>query len=144
MNISDISASQLRQAASLKDQIQSLENQVAKILGSATTATTPKPAKKKGKMSQAGRANIVAAQKARWAKQKGTKAPKAKGKMSPAAKAKLSAKLKAIWAARKAANKQTPSVVQKSKGRGKMSSAQKAKLSAKLKAIWAARKAAKK
>jgi hypothetical protein len=111
MNITNLSAQQLRQAASIKDQIQSLENQLAKILGSSTPATptlaTPKPAKKKGKMSKAGRANIIAAQKARWAKIKGTAKParKARKKMSPAQKAKLSALAKARWAKAKKAGK---------------------------------------
>jgi hypothetical protein len=107
MNITNLSAQQLRQAASIKDQLAKLENQLAKILGASTPATSPKPARKKGKMSEAGRARIVAAQKARWAKIKGTAKParKPRKKMSPAAKAKLSAKLKAIWAARKAKKK---------------------------------------
>jgi hypothetical protein len=112
MNITNLSAQQLRQAASLKDQIQSLENQLAKILGSSTPATptpatSPKPAKKKGKMSAAGRANIIAAQKARWAKIKETAKParKAKKKMSAAAKARLSALAKARWAKAKKAGK---------------------------------------
>jgi hypothetical protein len=110
MNITNLSAQQLRQAASIKDQIQSLENQLAKILGSSTPATStpaPKPAKKKGKMSKAGRANIIAAQKARWAKIKGTAKPaaKARKKMSAAQKARLSMLAKARWLKAKKAGK---------------------------------------
>lgn len=63
-------------------------------------------------MSAAARAKIAAAQRARWARQKGKTAPvKAAAKttvlkrkpMSPAAKKKLSAMMKARWAARKKA-----------------------------------------
>jgi hypothetical protein len=62
-------------------------------------------------MSAAARAKISAAQKARWAKQKGKPAPKkaaapakkptARKPMSPAARKKLSALAKARWAAAK-------------------------------------------
>jgi len=64
-------------------------------------------------MSASARAKIAAAQRARWAKQKGTAAPKkavpaqkrASGRkpMSPAMRKKLSAMMKARWAARKKA-----------------------------------------
>jgi hypothetical protein len=62
----------------LKEQIASLEKQVAQLLGSTAPASNPaaKPAvaaKKKGGMSAAGKARIIAAQKARWAKVKGAK-----------------------------------------------------------------------
>jgi hypothetical protein len=66
-------------------------------------------------MSAAARAKIAAAQRARWAKQKGqagTKQVSAAQKkaarrkpMSPAARKKLSAMMKARWAARKKARK---------------------------------------
>jgi hypothetical protein len=110
-SISNLTVQQLRQAATLKEKIQSLEKELGKLLGS-TVASTPgmAPRQKKFTMSAAAKAKISAAAKARWAKVKG-KAPAAKpakktrGKMSAAAKAKLSAKLKAIWAARKAAKK---------------------------------------
>lgn len=74
---------------------------------SAQTATAPK----KRHMSASARAKIAAAQKARWAKQKGQAAPRpntaAKKKpagrkpMSPAMRKKLSAMMKARWATRK-------------------------------------------
>jgi hypothetical protein len=108
MNISDLTSSQLRQAADLKDQIEKLQKQITNILGTATpTATDGR--KKKRTMSAAARALISAAQKKRWAARKRptpvVPKPKAKSKMSPAAKALLSAKLKAYWAKRKAAKK---------------------------------------
>jgi hypothetical protein len=75
-SINQLSVSQLRKAANLKEKIAKFENELAAILGAsapaAKTATT-KPAKKKGKMSAAGRARIAAAQKARWAKIKAAK-----------------------------------------------------------------------
>jgi hypothetical protein len=64
-------------------------------------------------MSASARAKISAAQKARWAKQKGKSAPKkaaapakkatVRRPMSPAMKRKMSALMKARWAARKKA-----------------------------------------
>jgi len=66
--INQLTPVQLRKAASLKEQIASLEKQLAAILGASAPAAPAKPAGKKGKMSAAGRARIVAAQKLRWAK----------------------------------------------------------------------------
>jgi hypothetical protein len=115
-SIANLSVTQLRQAASLKEKIQSLEKELSRLLGSVPATVVSAAAKpKKFKMSAAAKAKISAAAKARWAKVKGTTvaakpaaapAPKkAKGKMSAATKAKLSAKLKAIWAKRRAAKK---------------------------------------
>ena len=61
-------------------------------------------------MSAAGRARIVAAQRARWAKRKGKQlsvkpVKKAKRQMSAAARAKISAAAKKRWAKAKAAGK---------------------------------------
>lgn len=118
----NLTSTQLRKAADLQDKIEKLQTQLAALVGSKTLTApvkvtkTAKPAKKKG-MSAAGRARIVAAQKARWAKIKGAKtAPKAAVKaaakpakkkfvMSAAAKAKISAAAKARWAKIKAAKK---------------------------------------
>ena len=84
------SIDQLRQAVQIADQIQQLEAQLAAILGGGSApaakrqvgrprkqpaeAKAKAPRRKRGKMSAAGRANIVAAQKARWAKIKAKKA----------------------------------------------------------------------
>ena len=65
-------------------------------------------AKKKRRMSRAGRAAIGAAAKARWAKIKGTtksKPAKKKRKVSAAVKAKLAAIARARWANAKASGK---------------------------------------
>ncbi|HEY2328750.1 MAG TPA: hypothetical protein VGI63_02930 [Verrucomicrobiae bacterium] len=111
-NLSSLTSAQLKRAADLKDKIEALSNQLNAILGAPASAAA-KPAKKKGKMSAAGRARVAAAQKARWAKIKAAKPaakaakPVAKKKftMSAAAKAKISAAAKARWAKVKAAKK---------------------------------------
>jgi hypothetical protein len=113
-SITNLSVQQLRQAATLKEKIQSLEKELGQVLGSNfKSAVGPAPAGRKFTMSAAAKAKISAAAKARWAKIKGATATaakplgaaapkKAKSKMSAATKAKLSAKLKAIWAKRRA------------------------------------------
>ena len=114
----NLSVQQLRQAANLKEKIEALEKELAKLLGSTSTPVAFNAPKKKGGMSAAGKAKIAAAQKARWAKVKAAKpagtavkavvaAKPAKKKftMSAAAKAKISAAAKARWAKIKAAKK---------------------------------------
>lgn len=112
MNSSLISLTpkQLRQAASIKQQIESLQNRLTRILGVSNPTPATAGPKKRRKMSAAGRARIVAAQKARWAKVKGAKSKTAPGRkpkrqMSAAARAKISAAAKARWAKIKTAKK---------------------------------------
>ena len=115
MNLTDLSATQLRHAAALKERLETLHKELASLWGAP--AAPPAPAathqkKKKGKMSAAGRANIVAAQKARWAKIKGKQlsvkpVKKAKRKMSAAGRKRLAQLAKARWAKVKAAGKKT-------------------------------------
>jgi hypothetical protein len=112
MNVLDLSVSQLKRAAAIKEQIEALNKELRSILGgSATSGAAPA---NKPTMSAAVKRKIAAAQKARWAKLKGSKLatlpvkPAAKPKttnMSSATRAKLSAKLKAYWAAKKAGKK---------------------------------------
>jgi hypothetical protein len=109
-SITNLTSKQLRQAADLKDEIQSLEQELGQILGSPSKSVTEAKPKKRRKMSAAGRAKMAAAAKARWAKVKGTKpsakpVKKAKRKMNAAARAKLSAAAKKRWAKAKAAGK---------------------------------------
>jgi hypothetical protein len=113
-SINNLSIQQLRQAADLKEKIVALENQLGQLLGLTAKPAVVAAPKKKGGMSAAGKARIVAAQKARWAKIKAAKsaitakapAPvKKKFTMSAAAKAKISAAAKARWAKIKAAKK---------------------------------------
>ena len=114
MNITNVTPTQLRQAADLQEKIVQLQSELAAVLGNEVEAVpVAKPAKKVG-MSAAGRARIAAAQKARWAKRRGAsatpapaktaaKAPRKKRTMSPEARAKIAAAQKARWAKRKAA-----------------------------------------
>lgn len=106
---------QLKRALSIQEQIERLQAELQTLLGTGATpwpkptASAEKPAKKKSGMSAAGRARIAAAQKARWAKVKGTteapktvaepKAKKKSRKMSPEARARIVAAQKKRWAA---------------------------------------------
>lgn len=107
MNLIDLTPEQLKRAASIKEQIEALNEQLAKIFG--TSAESGLVAKNNRTMSASAKRKIAAAQKARWARVRGAKAaaPSAAKKktMSPAARAKLSAKLKAYWAAKKSGKK---------------------------------------
>jgi hypothetical protein len=71
----NLSANDLRRAATIKDKIEDLHSELNKLLGGdgiGNGFTEAKPAKKTGrrKMSAAGRAKIAAAARARWAKVK--------------------------------------------------------------------------
>jgi len=71
-SIINVSAQQLRRAAVIKEQIQSLENELGRILGSSAKATVNAAAipKNRRKMSAAVRRKMAAAAKLRWAKVK--------------------------------------------------------------------------
>jgi hypothetical protein len=100
------SASQLRRAADIKDEIEALQSKLAGLLGSTDGAAAPS---KRRKMSAAARAKIAAAQRTRWAKQHGANTPKAtakpRRKLSAAARKRLAQLAKARWAKAKAAGK---------------------------------------
>lgn len=106
--MTNLSANQLRRAADIKDELESLETELSRLLGNADGPAAPR---KRRKMSAAARAKIAAAQRARWAKQNGTKASKAtakpKRKVSAAARKRLAESAKARWAKAKAAGKKT-------------------------------------
>jgi hypothetical protein len=105
--ISNLSAEQLRRAATVKDQIDSLQTELDRLLGSSDGKAAPTG---KRVMSASARARIGAAQKARWAKVNGKAAKPAKSgkrKMSAAARAKIAAAAKARWAKAKAAGKRS-------------------------------------
>ncbi len=116
MNIADISADQLRRAASIKAAIEKLQVEVTSIIGTGASAgpaivrAAPDAAPKKRKMSAAARALISAAQKKRWASKRGTTDPtvapkRKKFTMSAAAKAAISKAAQARWVKIKAAKK---------------------------------------
>lgn len=78
---------QLKRSLHITEAIEKLQAELASLLGGAAKAVAPKKSRRR-KMSAAGRANIIAAQKARWAKIKQTE-------KSPAARPKISAQKKA-------------------------------------------------
>jgi hypothetical protein len=105
--ISNLTAQQLRRAADIQEKIAALQDELSQYLGgSVSSAKAPR----KRRMSAAGRARIIAAQKARWAKVKTSTGSKPAGKakrrkMSAAAKAKIAAAARARWAKAKAAGR---------------------------------------
>ena len=121
----NLSSSQLRQAADLKEKVTALENELAALFGGnaqapveapapieAVQAPEPvEPAKPgKRKFSAAHIAKIKAAQKARWAKHNAAKEqpaakPAKKGGMSAAGRARIAAAQKLRWAKAKAGKK---------------------------------------
>lgn len=108
----------LKRAVALAEQIESLQAELADILGSSkagssqvtvSAAPAKRGRKKKGKLSAEGLANMRAAQQARWARVRGasTSAPaptrkKKKGGMSAAGRASIVAAQKLRWAKVKA------------------------------------------
>ena len=102
MSIINLSPTQLRKAANLKEKIEALQTQLVALTGEASAAPA-KPARRK--LSAAAIAKIRAGQKARWAKVKSAAqpAPKARRKMSAAGRAKIAAAAKARWAKVRAA-----------------------------------------
>jgi hypothetical protein len=107
----NLTPKQLRKAANLKEKIVALEKELNQLFGSTAKPVASPAPKKRRKMSAAGRARLVAALKARWAKVKATKSgaeakpAKKKFTMSAAARAKISAAAKARWAKIKGAKK---------------------------------------
>ena len=109
-----LSLEQLKQAIAVKEKIAVLESELAALLGGGSAAPTPTPVRRRKKhiLSPAARKAISAAQKARWAKQRGAVAPapaavpaKPKRKMSPAGRARLATLARARWKAARAAGK---------------------------------------
>ena len=125
MNISELSPSQLRQAADLKERMAKLQKELNSILGTATPAVTATAAPKKQKMSPAAKAKLSAKLKAYWAKRKAAKTAK-------------------VVAAPKPASKTVPAAMPAPKKKWKLSAAGLARIKAANKAYWAAKKAAKK
>jgi hypothetical protein len=111
MNILDLTPTQLKQAATIKEQVEKLTKELHGILGVSTNSIGAAP--KNRTISESVKKKIAATQKARWASVRPSNsatpstqsAATAKKKMSPAIRAKLSAKLKAYWAAKKTGKK---------------------------------------
>jgi hypothetical protein len=109
MALMDVTTEQLRRAVSLKEQIESLEQQLASLLGGGAGRVVGRgQAGGRGgrrTMSAAARARIAAAQRARWARQRGggvgaraAGGPRKRRRMSPEARARIAAAQRARWA----------------------------------------------
>lgn len=103
-SIANLSAQQLRRAASIRDQLDSLNAELERLLGAANGQATPAGSRT---MSTAARRKIAVAQKARWAKARGTATLGTRRKMSAAARKKIAAAAKARWAKVKAAGRKS-------------------------------------
>ena len=107
-SLSNLSAQQLRRAASIKDQIDTLSSELSRLLATSDDRTAPAGSRT---MSAAARRKIAAAQKARWAKVKGGTSEKPgqkpKRKMSAAGRARIAVAAKARWAKAKAAGRKS-------------------------------------
>ena len=133
----NITPQQLRKAADIQERIQSLQEELGQLLGGAvsTPAQTTETAKKY-KFSPAARARMRAAQKARWAKIKGT-APEAEPATEPKRKLLSEAKLNALAKARAARLAKGRAAKEKPKKKRKMTAAWRKALER----AWAARRA---
>jgi len=112
-NLSFLTAAQFKRAAEIKDQIETLNSELAQLLGETEPGPVqpaipePQPVKRKRKykLSAAGKAKKVAALKARWAKvnagEPETKAEakpvKRRRKMSAEGRARIALAAKARW-----------------------------------------------
>jgi len=171
MSILNLTASQLRHAADLKEQIVALESQLAGLMhadgqspavapAQAPVLVEPAPPVKTGKrtISAAHIAKIRAAQKLRWARYNAAKVQAATSQavqpavqpgkrgpktMSAAAKAKIAAAQRARWAKQKGLAKPAAKAEPKPAKKGQMSAAGRARIIAAQKARWAAYNAAK-
>src|SRR5258708_39965840 len=70
VNISDVSAKQLRKAANLKERIESLQDDLNRILGNSGVGSAASGARTRRSMSAATKAKLAAIARARWKKAK--------------------------------------------------------------------------
>jgi hypothetical protein len=108
LSLTTLSAAQLRRAAEIKEQIESLQGELSALAGGAAPAVTSAAPAGRRTMSLAAIARIRAAQKARWAAHRSAKANAAAGALTPqsqakrpmsmAARARLAAIARARWA----------------------------------------------
>jgi len=108
-SLSELSVKQLQKAIKIKAKIEALQVKLDDVL-QAGSGDIPIPGSRgRRRMSASARAKIAAAQRARWAKVKGTPGakPANKGtrKMSAAGRAAIAAAARARWAKAKAAGK---------------------------------------
>lgn len=111
-NVTNLSLDQLKRAVQIKEQIEKFQSELTAVFGSTGS---PQKSQSSSGMSEATKAKLLAAAKARWAKVKAGKtastlaaksnATDGRKPMSAAARARLSALAKARWAKVKAAGK---------------------------------------
>ena len=100
--LKDYSSTDLRRIISIKEQIETLQTELDAFGGETGNAAVGEPIKRgRRRMSASARRKIGLAQKARWAKVKGSEvvsaAPKRR-RMSAAGRARIAAAAKARWA----------------------------------------------
>jgi hypothetical protein len=112
--ITDLTTAQLNSIIAIKEQIENLQSQLDSIASGNGSPTPTVATRRRRRMSRAGRARIIAAVKARWAKYNGKKksglmmkGKKSDRRSSPAVRAKLAAAARARWAKVKAQGKKT-------------------------------------
>jgi hypothetical protein len=143
INFTDLSTTQLRNIIAIKEQIEELQSRLDSIVSGNGYPSSTIAGKRRRRMSAAGRARIVAAVKARWARynrKSGSKAGK-KGsrRLSAAGRAAIIAGVKARWARAKGT---AATATARKKRDGRSSPAVRAKLAAAARARWARAKAA--
>jgi hypothetical protein len=142
IKLTELTTGQLNSIIDIKEQIEKLQSQLESIAAGSDHSIPVTGAKRRRHMSRAGRARIIAAVKARWAKVKknGKSKPAKKGKrrLSAAGRAAIIAATKARWA-RVKGSKAAPKAVKK--GDRRSSPAVRAKLAAAARARWAKVKA---
>jgi hypothetical protein len=105
-SIITLSPQQLRRAANVKEKIDSLQRELANILGDGSPTIGNNSSRSGRKLSSAARARISAAAKKRWANIRRSKLAAApKRSMSAATKARLAAVARARWKRAKAEGK---------------------------------------
>jgi hypothetical protein len=146
----------LEEALSIRKQIAALQSKLGSLFGSDAPPSTATRKGGRRRMSPAARARIAAAQRARWAKQKGTTAavaeiavltgsPKRRGKriMAPEARERIAAAQRARWAKRKGTGSALTAAVQSKPagkrrgGKRKVSAAARAKMAEAARKRWA-------
>jgi hypothetical protein len=142
IKLTELTTSQLNSIIEIKEQIEKLQSQLDSIAAGSDHSVPVTAIKRRRRMSRAGRARIIAAVKARWAKVKGNgnskPAKQDKRRLSAAGRAAIIAATKARWA-RARGSKTTAKAVRKRDRRS--SPAVRAKLAAAARARWAKVKA---
>jgi hypothetical protein len=140
-NFTDLTTNQLNSIIAIKEKIEKLQGQIHSIAKGSDLQIPVIATKLRRRMSRAGKARIIAAVKARWAKVKRkvkSEIGKGKRRLSPAGRAAIIAATKARWAKVRGA-KAAPKAAKKRDRRS--SPAVRAKLAAAARARWAKVKA---